>query len=234
MKRIAHCIAAASFAFCATAARSADIVVDGDVADWDGVPVAVEDPKDMTAANVNGDYKAIKAFSDEKTLYVLQTVYGTAAPKDAFRYYYHVLIDADAKTATGVKNDAYEGVATGVKDAIGSDFYIQIGRRDGADSGIEVYHLESQQMIFADFPHAYGGDSIELAVDWDKFIFPKGFDLGVAFTKGKTIRVAAFQEGNADGWGPIDWTEPAEHAIAKPFAVEPNGKLAAAWASLKR
>lgn len=208
--------------------------MDGDTADWNGVPVAIEDPKDMSAANINGDYKAIRLFSTESTFYVLQTVYGTAAPKDAFRYYYHILIDADANVNTGVKNDSYEGVATGVKDVIGADFYIQIGRRNGADDGIEVYHIETQQVLFADFPHAYGGDSIELSVDWKDFVFPKGFDLGVTFAKGTRLRVAAFQEGNADGWGPIDWTEPAEHVIAKPLAVEPRGKLAVMWASLKR
>lgn len=234
MIRLSSLVAATALVACAATTHAQQIVVDGDTADWERVPVAIEDPKDMSAANVNGDYKEIRLFSTEKTLYALQTVYGTAAPKDAFRYYYHLLIDADAKSDTGVKNDAYEGVATGVKDVIGADFYMQIGRRNGADDGIEVYHLESQQRIFADFPHAYGGDSIELSVDWNQFVFPQGFDLGVVFSKGTTIRIAAFQEGNADGWGPIDWTESARHAIAKPFAVEPNGKLAATWASLKR
>ena len=209
------------------------IVIDGKFDDWADIPVAIEDPKDMSDKNVHGDYKEIKLASTEKTFYVLQTVYGEAAPADPFRYYYHILIDADANVDTGIKNDVYEDVPTGVKDVIGADFYIQIGRRAGANDGIAVVHIESQQEIFLDFPWANGGDSMELAVDWSVLVPPAGFELGPIFRKGDTIRVAAFQEGNADGWGPIDWTEPAEHVIATPLSVDPAGKLAATWGALK-
>lgn len=228
-----HLIVAAA-AMLSVVAYAQNITIDGKIDDWSKVPVAVSDPKDMTAANIHGDYKEIKVASSDTTLFVLQTVYGTAAPGDAFRYYYHVLIDADNSAATGIKNDAYEGTPTGVKDVIGSEFYIQIGRRNGADDGIEVYHLESGEVVFADFPHAYSGDSIELSVDFNKFVVPQGFQQTKMFQKGQTIRIAAYQEGNADGWGPIDWTEPASHIVGKPAAVEPGGKLPLTWAVLRR
>lgn len=65
-------------------------------------------------------------------------------------------------------------------------------------------------------------------------MFPKGCDVGITFAEGTRLRGAAFQEGNADGWDSVDWTEPAEHVVAKPLAVEPRGKLAVTWASLER
>jgi len=210
-----------------------NIVIDGGFEDWQDIPTAIEDPQDMSENNIHGDYKAIKVATTEETFFALETVYGDAAPADNFRYYYHVLIDADNKATTGIKNDTYEGNPTGVKDVIGADFYAQIGRRDGANDGIIVVHLESEQAVFQDFPWMNSGDSMELAVDFDSFTVPVGFDIGAIFQPGQTIRVAAFQEGNADGWGPIDWTEPAEHVIGKPFPVEPRGKVTLFWGALK-
>jgi hypothetical protein len=215
------------------AQEAKDIVIDGNFEDWENIPVAIEDPQDMSKSNIHGDYKSIKVASTEETFFALETVYGQAAPVDNFRYYYHILIDADNKVSTGVKNDIYEDNPTGVKDVIGADFYVQIGRRNGADDGIIVVHLESQQEVFQDFPWESAGDSIELCVNFELFTAPAGFDIGAIFQPGQTIRVAAFQEGNADGWGPIDWTEPAEHVIGKPFAVEPENKAAVVWGALK-
>ena len=211
-----------------------DIVIDGDFADWEAIPVAIEDPNDMSPANIHGDYKSIKGASTDTTLSALETVFGDAAPADAFRYYYHLLIDADGDVATGVPNDSYEGSPTDVADVIGSDFYVQIGRDAGADDGISVTHLESDQVVFEGFPWMNSGDSMELSVDLDVLVPPAGFELGAIFQPGSTIRVAAFQEGNADGWGPIDWTEPAEHVIGRAFSVEPRGKVTTTWSDFKR
>jgi hypothetical protein len=215
------------------AQEAADIAIDGDFADWADIPVAIEDPEDMTPANIHGDYKSIKVASTDTTFYALQTVFGDAAPADAFRYYYHILIDADGDASTGVPNDSYEGTPTGVGDVVGSDFYIQIGRNAGADDGISVTHLESGEVVLEDFAWMNSGDSLELAVDFDVLVVPAAFDIGAVFQPGSTIRIAAFQEGNADGWGPIDWTEPAEHVIGQLFAVEPRGKATTTWSKIK-
>ncbi len=211
-----------------------DIVIDGDFADWEAIPIAIEDPNDMDPANIHGDYKSVKLASTDDTLFALEAVFGEAAPADGFRYYYHLLIDADSDASTGVPNDAYEGNATDVADVIGSDFYVQIGRDAGANDGISVTHLESQEVVFEDFPWMNGGDSMELSVDFDVFVAPAGFDIGAIFQPGSTIRVAAFQEGNAEGWGPIDWTEPAEHVVGRPFAVDLRGKVTTTWGDIKK
>ncbi len=215
------------------AQEAADIVIDGDFADWEAIPVAIEDPNDMGAGNIHGDYKSIKVASTDTTFYALQTVFGDAAPADAFRYYYHILIDADGDASTGVPNNSYEGEPTGVSDVVGSDFYIQIGRDGGADDGIAVTHLESGEVVFEDFPWMNGGDSMELSVDFADFVVPAAFDIGAVFRPGSTIRIAAFQEGNAEGWGPIDWTEPTEHVIGSVFAVEPRDKATTTWAKIR-
>ena len=63
------------------AASEVNIVIDGDFADWEDVPVLIEDPDDI--AEDNGDIKEIRVHSSEDTFYAMLTVYGTAAPKDA-------------------------------------------------------------------------------------------------------------------------------------------------------
>ncbi|GIX08022.1 MAG: hypothetical protein KatS3mg115_2425 [Candidatus Poribacteria bacterium] len=215
-------------------AAAQGIVIDGDLTDWERVPVAIEDPKDMGDLNINGDYKEIKVASTETDFYALQCVWGNdALPADQFRYYYHILIDADNNVNTGITNDAYEGNPTGVQEVIGADFYIQIGWRAGAPDGIEVYHLPSGEMIFADFPYADSGGCVELSVPFAALEAPEAFDIGELWKPGSVIKVAAFQEGNAEGWGPIDWTEPAEHVIGQALSVSPAGKLAVRWADLK-
>ena len=160
------------------------------------------------------------------------TVYGTAAAQDNERYYYHLLIDADNSLKTGFSNAEYEGNPTGVKNPIGSDFYAQIGRRNGADDGIEIYFLtaESADKIGEDFSWAAGGDSIEMALPFDSLTPLK--DLGDIFKVGQTVAIAAFQEGSANDWE-VDWTEAGEHVIGVPSAVSPLGKLSTVWSALK-
>ena len=209
-----------------------NIVIDGDFGDWADVPVLIEDPDDI--GEDNGDIKEIRVYSTVDTLYAMITVYGTAAPPppDNQRYYYHLLIDADNNIKTGYNNSVYEGNDTGVKTPIGADFYAQIGRRDGADDGIEVYFLtaDDAQMIGEGFPWAASGDSIEMAIPFE-MLQPLD-NLGNIFGLEQVIKIAAFQEGSANGWE-VDWTESAEHVIGLPLAVEPGGKLAITWGSLK-
>jgi hypothetical protein len=212
-------------------AAEVNIVIDGDFADWADVPVLVEDPDDV--AEDNGDIKAIRVHSTEDTFYAMLTVYGTAAPQDTQRYYYHILIDADNSIDTGFNNSEYEGNATGLQNPIGADFYVQVGRRNGADDGIEVYFLtaDSDETVAENFSWAAGGDSMEMAVPFGMFIAVE--DIGDIFQVGQTIAVSAFQEGNANDWE-CDWIESAEHVIGVPAAVGPAGKLPVTWATLKQ
>ncbi len=206
-----------------------EITIDGDFSDWAYVAPSIDDPDDVVEDN--GDIKAVYAHSTADTFYARMTVYGTAAPQDDQRYYYHILIDADSDPATGFDNSMYEGSSTGVVDAIGADFYVMIGRRNGADDGLEVYFCRSaddQAVVAMDFPYAASGDSIELAVPYSFFV-PQD-DLGDIFMPGQTFRFAAFQEGSANDWE-VDWTEPAELQVAlegnKPPALSVDPAAAA-------
>jgi hypothetical protein len=211
-------------------AAEVNIAIDGDFADWADVPVLIEDPDDV--AEDNGDIKEIRIHSTEDTLYAMLTVYGTAAPQDNQRYYYHILVDADNDIKTGFDNSMYEGNNTGVQNPIGADFYVQIGRRNGADDGIEVHFLtaNTDDMVAENFQWGAGGDSMEMAVPFE--MFNPLQDLGEIFVPKQIVMIAAFQEGSANDWE-CDWTESAEHRIGVPAAVGPAGKLPVTWAALK-
>jgi hypothetical protein len=206
------------------------IIIDGNFDDWKDVPVLIKDPDDI--AEDNGDIKEIQAYSTTDTFYAMLTVYGTAAPKDNQRYYYHILIDADNNIKTGYDNSIYEGNPTGVKNPIGADFYAQIGRRSGVDDGIEVYFLTANtaDVVAKDFEWAAGGDSIEMAIPFEMFTPLQ--NIGDIFKVKQTIMIAAFQEGDANDWE-VDWTESAEHIVGVPAAVKPVGKLPVTWATIK-
>jgi hypothetical protein len=209
-----------------------NIVIDGDFADWADVPVLIEDPDDVDEDN--GDIKEVRVFSTEDTFYGMLTVYGTAAPQDTQRYYYHILIDADNDIKTGANNSEYEGNDTGIKNPIGADFYVQVGRRNGADDGIEVYFVRANwtdEVVAENFSWAAGGDSMEVAVPFT--MFNPLDNIGDIFVQEQTVMIASFQEGSANDWE-CDWTESAEHVIGAPIAVEPAGKLPVTWARLKQ
>ena len=120
-------------------ALEVNIAIDGNLDDWKDIPVLIEDPDDV--GEDNGDIKEVRIYSTEDTFYAMLTVYGTAAPQDALRYYYHILIDADNNLNSGFDNAMYEGNQTGVKNSIGADFYVQVGRRSGADDAVSYTHL---------------------------------------------------------------------------------------------
>ena len=208
------------------------IIIDGDFADWEDVPVLIEDDDDI--AEDNGDVKEIRVFSTEDTFYAMLTVYGATDSKDGQRYYYHFLIDADNDHNTGWDNSDYEGTPTGVENPIGADFYVQVGLKDSAANGIEVHFLTAaggDDSVAADFEWAAHGDSLEVAVPFEMFETLQA--IGEIFNVGDTIMIAFFQEGSANDWE-CDWTESGEHAVGIPFAVEPVGKLPVTWASLKK
>lgn len=160
-------------------------------------------------------------------------------PPGTERYYYHLMIDADNDLSTGWDNSEYEGNPTGVTDPMGVDYYVQIGRHsdkpdDDFNDGIEVYFLwvdeagEVHDVVIAeDFDWQQGGDSQELAVTFDTFGVPDPLPedwpedvpegvlamLAELFVPGQTMKFAAFQEGNADGWA-TDFTQTAEYTFA--------------------
>jgi hypothetical protein len=210
---------------------AATITIDGNFDDWKAIPTLVKDPKDISESN--GDIKEIKAFSTADTIYFFMSVYGTAAPKDAERYYYHILIDADNNKKTGFDNSVYEGNPTGVKSSIGGDFYSQIGRNSGADDGIAVYFLtaNTDEAVAKDFVWKASGDSIEMAIPYTMFIALQ--NIGDIFKVNQTVMIAAFQEGDANDWE-VDWTESAAHIIGVPAAVMPADKLSTTWGIIKQ
>lgn len=219
--------------FCGTVWAGLEITIDGNFDDWEDVPILVEDPQDVQEPN--GDYKSIRVVAFDKVFYAMETVYGTAAPPlpDNQRYYYHLIIDTDNDLNTGFSNSEYEGNDTGVKDPIGVELFIQIGRKNGADNGIAVYFLDAgvnEQGIFENFEWMQSGDSLELAVPFEVF---KGSDFEAQFVNGHTIKISAFQEGSANSWE-CDWMESAEYTLGDTFPVSAKGKLAVTWADIKK
>ncbi len=166
------------------------------------------------------------------------------------RYYYHVLIDADNDLNTGWDNSEYEENPTGVTDPIGVDFYIQIGRDsdrpdDDFNRGISVTFAWVDEMgeyhdtvLKEDFDWQQGGDSLELAVPFDWFGVPDPLpedwpddvpedvlaSLAELFVPGQTMKFAAFQEGNDDGWA-TDFTQTAEYTLGDGDEEPPLGDV---------
>lgn len=201
------------------------ITIDGDFADWAGVPTKVEDDQDM--ADSSGDIKMIQAVYEDDQLYLRMVVYGIIAPSVADtpagmtnRYYYHWILDTDNDVNTGFNNSEYEGNATNV-EPIGVDAVVMIGWRDGAPGGIEVYDPLTEEVFFENFAYEVGGDSIELVIPLDV----------IGVSEGDVGALSAFQEGASDGWA-VDWLEPVTLEFV-PMAVEPEAKLATTWANIK-
>jgi hypothetical protein len=71
------------------------ITIDGNFADWAGVPPAFEDPADSTGS---ADYNAIYVANDEDFLYIRFTLH---APHEQFTSHENIFLDADNDPATG-------------------------------------------------------------------------------------------------------------------------------------
>ena len=163
----------------------------------------VSDPKDM--ADSSGDIRNIQAIVQGSNLFLRMTVDGLAAPSVddtpegmKNRYYYHWLFDTDSDTATGFKNDAYEGTPTGLAKPIGADLVVQFGWRDGKPNGLTAYDplVGDDSPLVVDYAFATSGDSIEAMIPLA--------DLGL--TPGQAVGFSAFQEGASDGWA-VDFVE---------------------------
>jgi hypothetical protein len=182
----------------------------------EGGIASVDDPKDM--ADSSGDIKQIQALVENGNLYLRMSVYGIAAPSVddtpegmKNRYYYHWLFDTDNDTATGFKNDAYEGNPTGLAKPIGVDLVVQFGWRDGKPNGLAAYDplVGDDSPLVVDYTFATGGDSVEAVIPLS--------DLGL--TLGQSVGFSAFQEGASDGWS-VDWVESTVVTLSQDTKVD--------------
>ena len=114
------------------------------------------------------------------------------------RYYYHWLMDTDNDTATGFKNDAYEGNPTGLAKPIGVDLVVQFGWRDGKPNGLAAYDplVGDDSPLVVDFAFNVSGDTINAVIPL----------ADLKLTEGQSVGFSAFQEGASDGWS-VDWVE---------------------------
>ena len=152
------------------------MAIDGNFDDWsapvaEGDSVSVDDPSDM--ADSSGDIKNISAHVEGDNLHLSMSVYGLAAPSVddtpegmKNRYYYHWLFDTDSDTATGFKNDAYEGTPTGLAKPIGADLVVQFGWRDGKPNGLAAYDplVGDDSPLVVDYAFSVSGDTINAVI----------------------------------------------------------------------
>ncbi len=189
--------------------------IDGLFTDWAdadgaGLVTTVEDPQDM--ADSSGDIRQIQATVEAGYLYVRMKVQGIALPAVEQtpagmnnRYYYHWLLDTDNNPATGRSNSEYEGSPTGITTPIGVERTIQLGWRNGAPDGLEVYDPANDTVkLLTNYECSATGDSVEARL--------KLADLGLSL--GQTIAISAFQEGASDGWA-VDWMESKTITLAE-------------------
>jgi hypothetical protein len=207
--------------------------IDGQFQDWTGAAGAglvtgVDDPQDL--GDSSGDIRRIEATVENGYLYVRMNVEGIALPSveetpegKSNRYYYHWLVDTDNNPATGRSNAEYENSPTGVVKPVGAERVIQIGWRNGAPDGVNVYDaLDDEHVFVSDFDFDASGNAVEARI--------KLSDLGLVL--GQTIALSAFQEGASDGWA-VDWMEsagltlteggPGGMTIENQFAGDPVG-----------
>jgi len=201
--------------FCGVTSADAQIVIDGHFADWDGINAAtVDDAKDM--ADSSGDIRQIQAHVEGGNLHLSMSVHGIAAPSVddtpegmKNRYYYHWLMDTDNDTATGFKNDAYEGNPTGLAKPIGVDLVVQFGWRDGKPNGLAAYDplVGDDSPLVVDFAFNISGDTISAVIPLSD----------LKLTEGQSVGFSAFQEGASDGWS-VDWVESASVTLSGPVS----------------
>jgi len=213
VKRSLSALMLAAAAFWGASSAEAQIVIDGHFADWDGITAAtVDDAKDM--ADSSGDIRQIQAHVEGGNLHLSMTVDGIAAPSVddtpedmKNRYYYHWLIDTDNDTATGFKNDAYEGNPTGLAKPLGVDLVIQFGWRDGKPNGVYAYDplIGDDTPLVSDYSFSVSGDTISAVIALSD----------LKLTEGQTVGYSAFQEGASDGWS-VDWVESASLTLSGP------------------
>ena len=215
IKRGLSALTLSAATFWGVTSADAQIVIDGHFADWDGINAAtVDDAKDM--ADSSGDIRQIQAHVEGGNLHLSMSVHGIAAPSvdDTLegmknRYYYHWLFDTDNDTATGFKNDAYEGNPTGLAKPIGVDLVVMIGWRDGKPNGLAAYDplVGDDSPLVVDFAFNVSGDTISAVIPLSD----------LKLTEGQSVGFSAFQEGASDGWS-VDWVESASVTLSGPVS----------------
>lgn len=125
----------------ATAAVSAGtfkrINIDGDFADWAGVPVAATDDEgDLIAGTAGGfDVRDVYVANDENYLYVRVVIYPSSATPDYSQFHHHFFVDGDNDTGTGRASYGL-GIEMLIEDAGGySERYGTFN--DGALTGLD-------------------------------------------------------------------------------------------------
>ena len=215
IKRGLSALTLSAATFWGVTSADAQIVIDGHFADWDGINAAtVDDAKDM--ADSSGDIRQIQAHVEGGNLHLSMSVHGIAAPSVddtpegmKNRYYYHWLFDTDNDTATGFKNDAYEGNPTGLAKPIGVDLVVMIGWRDGKPNGLAAYDplVGDDSPLVVDFAFNVSGDTISAVIPLSD----------LKLTEGQSVGFSAFQEGASDGWS-VDWVESASVTLSGPVS----------------
>ena len=215
IKRGLSALALSAATFWGATTGDAQIVIDGHFADWDGINAAtVDDAKDM--ADSSGDIRQIQAHVEGGNLHLSMSVHGLAAPSVddtpegmKNRYYYHWLFDTDSDTATGFKNDAYEGTPTGLAKPIGADLVVQFGWRDGKPNGLTAYDplVGDDSPLVVDYAFSVSGDTINAVIALSD----------LKLTEGQTVGFSAFQEGASDGWA-VDFVESDELTLSGPIS----------------
>ena len=208
-------LALSAATFWVATSADAQIVIDGHFADWDGINAAtVDDAKDM--ADSSGDIRQIQAHVEGGNLHLSMSVHGIAAPSVddtpegmKNRYYYHWLFDTDNDTATGFKNDAYEGNPTGLAKPIGVDLVVQFGWRDGKPNGLAAYDplVGDDSPLVVDYAFSVSGDTINAVIALSD----------LKLTEGQSVGFSAFQEGASDGWA-VDFVESASVTLSGPVS----------------
>ena len=131
-------------------ATSMAITIDGDLSDWSqsgggAEPAVTTDPADLP--DPSGDIREISLEVKDGALVLSMAAEGVICPSvdetpegKTNRYYYHFIIDTDNNPATGFSTSEYEGNQTGLEKPLGGEVTVQVGWRNGAPDGTEVYN----------------------------------------------------------------------------------------------
>lgn len=161
----------------------ANITIDGDFADWNGVPAVATDPADNTGST---DFLTLQAANDENYIYVRYTLNESVNPQGGAGVY--LAVDEDNNTATG-----FDPFGLGV---VGSDASWQNDFAFEQGTGIFNTGNGLSGATYAASPYNAAATSVEISIPrtathtvGGTLIFP---------TDGQTIRLAMWTEEGAD------------------------------------
>ena len=157
--------------------------------------------------DISGDIREVSLAVKNGALELTMSVEGIICPSvdetpegKTNRYYYHIIIDTDNNPATGFSTSEYEGNQTGLENPLGGEVTVQVGWRDGAPDGTEVYNsINDDEKLIPNLDWKKENNRIVATVPLA--------DIGLS--EGQTIAFGAYQEGASDGWL-VDWVESQE------------------------